>query len=75
MYTPESLLDHVAAIHKCKTGVALAELLRVQPPVISKIRHHTLDIGATLMITIHELPAMELMPFKDMRAMIGEKLA
>lgn len=71
-YAPEKLLDHVAEVHGCKTDAALSKLLDTWPPLISKIRSHKLGIGASLMLRIHELPAMDCMPFRDMRRMIGE---
>lgn len=73
MCTPEKLLDHVADVHNIKNDAALARLLHLWPPTVSRIRNHKLEIGAALMLRIHELPAMLCIPFRDMRLMVGKK--
>jgi hypothetical protein len=73
MYTPEKLLDHVAEVHNIKNDAALARLLEVHPSTICVIRSGRLQFGDTLMLRIHELPAMYCMKFRDMRLMIGKK--
>ncbi|MGV7210478.1 hypothetical protein ACLB1G_21805 [Oxalobacteraceae bacterium A2-2] len=44
------LLDHLIKTHQLKNDAELARKLDVMPPVISKIRHHRLPVGATLII-------------------------
>lgn len=48
------LLDHVMERGNLKNDAALSRALEVQPPVISKIRHGQLKVGATLLIRMHE---------------------
>lgn len=57
-----------------KNDAALARLLEVAPPVISKIRHGVLPFGATLIIAVHEVTEW---PIKDIKAMLRpvDKLA
>ncbi|WP_425402740.1 hypothetical protein [Janthinobacterium psychrotolerans] len=38
-----------------KNDAALSRALEVAPPVISKIRHGRLPVGATLLIRMHEV--------------------
>lgn len=63
-----AFLDKIAGLLKSKNDAALSRALEVAPPVISKIRHHTLPVGATLMIRIHELTDM---PIREMRAILS----
>lgn len=67
-----AFLDKVAGLLQLKNDAALSRKLEVAPPVISKIRHHRLAVGATLMIRIHELTDM---PFRDMRAVLAGEVA
>jgi len=53
-YDPNRVLDAIISRLRLKNDAALSQLLEVAPPVISKIRHATLPIGATLMIRMHE---------------------
>ena len=53
-YDPNRLLDAIIARLRLKTDAALSRVLEVAPPVISKIRHNTLPIGATLLLRMHE---------------------
>ncbi|WP_440963873.1 hypothetical protein ACL58G_28365 [Massilia sp. GER05] len=54
-YDPNRVLDAIIDKLKLKNDAALSRLLEVAPPVISKIRHHTLPIGATLLLRMHEV--------------------
>jgi len=53
-YDPNRVLDAIISRLRLKNDAALSQLLEVAPPVISKIRHSTLPIGATLLIRMHE---------------------
>ena len=48
------LLDAVMAKLDLKNDAALSRALEVAPPVISKIRHGRLPVGASLLIRMHE---------------------
>lgn len=58
-YTPNGLLNMLIEIGKLKNDAALARMLEVAPPVISKIRHGTLKFGASLIIRAHLVSGME----------------
>ena len=53
-YDPNRLLDAIIAKLRLKNDAALSRVLEVAPPVISKIRHNALPIGATLLLRMHE---------------------
>ena len=48
-YNPNQLLDTLRERMKLKNDAALSRALEVAPPVISKIRHRTLPVGASLL--------------------------
>lgn len=54
-YDPNRVLDAILAKLDLKNDVALARALDVAPPVISKVRHNVLPIGATLLLRMHEV--------------------
>jgi hypothetical protein len=54
----------------CKNDAALARKLEVAPPVISKIRHRRLPIGASLLVMMHELTGE---PVAELRAIMGDR--
>ncbi len=47
----DAAIDHVG----CKNDAGLSRALGVAPPVVSKIRHGKLPVGATLILTLHEV--------------------
>ena len=53
-YDPNRVLDAIIDKLRLKNDAALSRVLEVAPPVISKIRHNTLPIGATLLLRMHE---------------------
>jgi hypothetical protein len=55
VYDPNRVLDAVINKLRLKNDAALSRLLEVAPPVISKIRHNTLPIGATILLRMHEV--------------------
>lgn len=68
VYNPNYLLDELIAKLELKNDAALARMLEVAPPVISKIRHHTLPIGATILIRMHEVSDFSIRELKEMLA-------
>ena len=68
-YDPNPLLDTLKKKLKLKNDAALARQLDVAPPVISKIRHRTLKVGATLLLRMHEASQLTI---RDMRRLMGE---
>lgn len=63
------VLDHVAELKKCKNDAALARLLDVAPPVVSKWRHARLAMGPAHILRIHELDPMQL-PVSNIRELL-----
>jgi hypothetical protein len=53
-----------------KNDAALSLLLEVAPPVISKIRHRALPVGASLLIRMHEVTQMSI---RELRALMGDR--
>lgn len=54
-YDPNHLLDSLIEKLHLKNDAALSRALEVAPPVISKIRHRRLPVGASLLIRMHEV--------------------
>ena len=54
-YDPNRVLDAIIAKLQLKNDAALSRALEVAAPVISKIRHKTLPIGATILLRMHEI--------------------
>ena len=69
-YDPNRLLDHLIKHLAVKNDAALAVVLQVAPPVLSKIRHRKLSVGATLLISMHEESGISI---KDLRALMGDR--
>lgn len=64
------LLDAVLRKTGLKNDAALARALEVAPPVISKIRHGRLPVGASLVVRVCELTEMGLNEIKAI--LLGE---
>ena len=71
-YDPNPLLDTLIKKLDLKNDAALARQLEVAPPVISKIRHRTLRVGATMLIRMHEASQLTI---RELRSLMGEKRA
>ena len=69
-YEPNRLLDHLVDRLDLKNDAALARLLDVAPPVISKIRHYRLAIGASLLIRMHEVSDISI---GNLRILMGDR--
>lgn len=67
-YTPDNLLDAIIARLGLKNDAALSRALEVAPPVISKIRHRTLPIGATILLRMHEVSDFSI---RELKALMG----
>lgn len=71
-YDPDNLLDTLINRLHFKNDAALSRALEVAPPVISKIRHRRLPVGASLLIRMHEISDVSI---KDLRAFMGDRRA
>ena len=69
-YDPNHLLDTLIKKLGLKNDAALSRALEVAPPVISKIRHYRLPVGASLLIRMHEVSDMTI---RDLRALMGDR--
>ncbi|GGY15558.1 hypothetical protein [Pseudoduganella dura] len=69
-YNPNRLLDGLLDIMQLKNDAALARALEVAPPVISKIRHLKLPVGASLLIRMHEVSELSI---RDLRYLMGDR--
>src|SRR5690349_21830015 len=67
-YDPNSLLDTLIEKLNVKNDAALSRALEVAPPVLSKIRHRRLPIGAALLVRMHDVTDLSL---KDLRQLAG----
>jgi hypothetical protein len=70
LYNPNHLLDSLIAKLQLKNDAALANAPEVSAPVLSKIRHHRLRVGASLLIRAHEVSGM---PIRDLRDLMGDR--
>lgn len=71
-YDPNRLLDTLIRKLALKNDAALARALEVAPPVISKIRHSRLPVGASLLIRMHEVSGMSIY---ELREEMGDRRA
>ncbi|AMP05793.1 hypothetical protein [Collimonas pratensis] len=68
-YDPNHLLDSLIEKLQLKNDAALARALEVAPPVVSKIRHLSLPVGASLLIQMNEITDL---PIRELRALMGD---
>ena len=54
-YDPNNLITSLIRKLKLKNDAALSRALEVEPPLISKIRHGRLPVGASMLIRMHEV--------------------
>ncbi|UUZ51959.1 hypothetical protein LP420_03670 [Massilia sp. B-10] len=59
-FVPNKLLDTLIEKMNLKNDAELCRVLEVQPPIISKIRHRKLAVGATILLRMHEKSDMSI---------------
>jgi len=64
------LLDKLLQVTGLKNDAALSKALDVAPPVISKLRHGRLAMGATIVIRAHEVSGLSIKEIKQI--LIGD---
>jgi plasmid maintenance system antidote protein VapI len=69
-YDPDQLLATLLVKLNLKNDAALSRALEVAPPVISKIRHRRLPVGASMLIRMHEVTELSI---RDLRRMMGDR--
>jgi hypothetical protein len=65
-YNPNRLLDTVIASLTLKNDAALSRALGVTAPLLSKVRHRRLPVGAELMIRIHDATTLSITEIRDL---------
>ena len=70
-YDPNKVLDAIIEKLNLKNDAALSRALEVAPPVISKIRHRTLPIGATILLRMHEVSEFSI---RELKALMGVEI-
>ncbi|WP_147330513.1 MULTISPECIES: helix-turn-helix domain-containing protein [unclassified Duganella] len=68
-YDPNRLLNAVLAKLNLKNDAALARMLGVAPPVLSKVRHRRLPVAASLILQIHDATRFSI---NEIRGLMGE---
>jgi hypothetical protein len=69
-YDPNNLLDSLIEKLNLKNDAALSRALEVAPPVISKIRHRRLPVGASLLVRMHEVSDLSI---RELRVLMGDR--
>lgn len=69
-YDPNHLIDSLIERLELRNDAALSRALGVEPPVISKIRHKRLAIGASILIRMHEASDIAI---NELRALMGDR--
>lgn len=69
-YDPNRLLDSLLKKLELRNDAGLSRALAVEPPVISKIRHHRLPVGASMLIRMHEVSDLSI---KELRTLLGDR--
>jgi hypothetical protein len=69
-YNPDNLLASLISRMNLKNDAALSRALDVAPPVISKIRHRRLPVGASLLIRMHEVTNLSI---QELRELMGDR--
>jgi hypothetical protein len=63
-YDPDRFLDAIIKHMRLKNDAALSRALDVAPPVVSKLRHRAIAIGATHLLRAHEATGMTIAELK-----------
>jgi hypothetical protein len=66
---PNAMLDAVKQNLGLKNDAALCRVLEIDPPVISKVRHHRTPVSAALLIALHEASEISI---RDLRYLMGD---
>lgn len=60
------LFDTIIDEARLKNDAALARAIKVAPPVISKMRHGALKVGATMILALHEIFGMPVARIREL---------
>lgn len=70
IHDPNKLLDGVIHALNLTSDAALARMLEVQPPVLSKIRHRRTPVSASLLMRLHEETELSI---SELRQLMGDR--
>lgn len=65
-----TLLDGLIVHLELKNDAALARVLELAPPMISKLRHFTLPVSAAVLVRMHEVSGLSI---RDLRLLMGDR--
>ena len=65
-YNPAFLLDEMKERLKLRSDFELSRALGVGPPMISKVRHRKMPLGASMLIRIHEVTGVQITVLRDL---------
>jgi len=65
-FVPNKLLDTLIEKMQLKNDAELCRVLEVQPPIISKIRYGKLNVGATILLRMHEKSNIPIRELKEL---------
>ena len=69
-YDPNKLLGALIEKLSLRNDAGLSRALEVSSPMLSKIRHRRLPVGASLLIRMHEVSDMSI---KELRDIMGDR--
>lgn len=69
-YQPGKLLDGMQEKLGAKNDAELSRILKVAPPIISKIRHRRAPVSSSILLRMHEESHIEI---RDLQAMMGDR--
>jgi hypothetical protein len=70
IYDPNHLVDALLDRLRLKNDAALCRLLEIAPPMISKVRHNRLPVGASLLLRMHEVSQISI---RELRQLMGDR--
>ncbi|MBZ2206621.1 hypothetical protein [Massilia soli] len=69
-YDPNNLIDAVTARLALKNDAAVARALKVEAPIIEKVRSNKLPLGGYLLMRLRELTGMSV---NDLQDLMGDR--
>lgn len=70
-FVPHRLLDTLIEKMRLKNDAELCRVLEVQPPIVSKIRHRKLQVGATILLRMHEKSEISIRELKALSSTLA----
>lgn len=65
-YNPNNLIDEVMAKLQLKNDAGVARALKVETPIIEKVRNNRLPLGGYLLMRVRELTGMSTTDLQDL---------